>query len=196
MYKQESVESRQRHTQLSSNPHYNLNMGASKPLPSTAYPTLAPSIKHISQSTIRKKWKPLPQQSQDKIRQILLNIRTKRSGHGGGGRITAPSKRPRARNGEGKLSKSAIAEEEYEKVVQEVSNKYATCPSLSFLGPSNEIQAPLSPPTHALPTWPQLYHHRPRRFRPLLHPSPHIDAASTTYSHDTIITPPPPTDPA
>ncbi|KAJ9615361.1 hypothetical protein H2200_001436 [Cladophialophora chaetospira] len=112
-------------------------MGASKPTPSTTiHPMLAPHVQNISQSTIHKKWKPLPPASQDKIRHILLNLRTKRSGAGGNGRIPAISKaRSRtARTGNGKAAtKNAIAEEEYEKVVEEVTEKLlARLPRMPF----------------------------------------------------------------
>ncbi|KAK4946156.1 hypothetical protein LTR10_014667 [Elasticomyces elasticus] len=97
-------------------------MGASKTSSSSKrkhFATLEPRIKNISQATIQKKWKPLPTTSQDKIRQLLLNIKSKRSGSAA--RIPPIS---RARTGKTNTnSKTAIKEEEYEKIVEEVTDK-------------------------------------------------------------------------
>ncbi|KIV77270.1 hypothetical protein PV11_09081 [Exophiala sideris] len=93
-------------------------MGASKTSSSSTrkhFATLEPRIKNISQATIQKKWKPLPTTSQDKIRQLLLNIKSKRSGSAA--RIPPIS---RARTSK---SKTAIKEEEYEKIVEEIADK-------------------------------------------------------------------------
>ncbi|KIW65038.1 hypothetical protein PV04_07325 [Phialophora macrospora] len=110
-------------------------MGASKPAAPTAKhadahehahsrPTLEPRIKHIPQATIRKKWKPLPQSSQDKIHSILLNLKAKRSGGGGSARIP-PVGRPGAKHTTrtAAVSKTAIAEAEYEKIVEDVASR-------------------------------------------------------------------------
>ncbi|ETI26418.1 hypothetical protein G647_03195 [Cladophialophora carrionii CBS 160.54] len=95
-------------------------------------PTLEPRIKHIPQATIRKKWKPLPQSSQDKIHSILSNLKTKRSGGGGPNaripRVGKPSARDSSRPGAppragATASKTAIAEAEYAKIVEDVASR-------------------------------------------------------------------------
>ncbi|KAI1623068.1 CENP-Q, a CENPA-CAD centromere complex subunit-domain-containing protein [Exophiala viscosa] len=100
-------------------------MGASKPSSSSAatrrqkFATLEPRIKNISQATIQKKWKPLPTTSQDKIRQLVLNIKSKRSGSTA--RIPplnrSQTSKPKS------TSKASIKEEEYEKIVAEITDK-------------------------------------------------------------------------
>ncbi|EXJ56555.1 hypothetical protein A1O7_06899 [Cladophialophora yegresii CBS 114405] len=104
-----------------------------------ARPTLEPRIKHIPQATIRKKWKPLPQSSQDKIHSILLNLRTKRAGSGGGPnaripRVSKPSARKSTRTGAPRAaseSKTAIAEAEYATVVEDMASRHVpNSPSL------------------------------------------------------------------
>ncbi|KIW20413.1 hypothetical protein PV08_00988 [Exophiala spinifera] len=73
------------------------------------FAALAPRIKNISQTTIRKKWKPLPTSSQDKIRQILLNVKAKR--RGGNARIP-PLNKTRAGRASKANNKNALKEEE------------------------------------------------------------------------------------
>ena len=104
-------------------------MGASKPSSTASthmHAHLTPTTKHIPRSTILKKWKPLPAHSQEKVRQILLNLKTKRSGAGGNGRIPPLGKKARMNGGksDGKVSRTAVAEEEYEEVVEDVAQKY------------------------------------------------------------------------
>lgn len=79
---------------------------------------LEPRVKNISQSTIRKKWKPLPASSQERVRQIILNLKAKRSGAGGSGRIP-PARKP----GRPNKTTSKAREEEYENMVEEVTEK-------------------------------------------------------------------------
>ncbi|KAK5050336.1 hypothetical protein LTR84_003617 [Exophiala bonariae] len=78
---------------------------------------LSPRVRHISQSTIRKKWKPLPQSSQDRVRAILLSLKTKRAASGRippiGTKRTAKTKR----------TKNDVMDEDYERAVEEVTNK-------------------------------------------------------------------------
>ncbi|OAL17550.1 hypothetical protein AYO22_11529 [Fonsecaea multimorphosa] len=97
--------------------------------------TLEPRIKQVSQHTIRKKWRPLPASSQEKVRQIFLNLRTKRSGAGGNGRIP-PVGRLRSTNAKGQrknATAASIREEEYEKAVEEVADKLlARLPRMPF----------------------------------------------------------------
>lgn len=96
-------------------------MGASKPSSQPAgrkcFATLEPRIKNVSQATIQKKWKPLPPTSQDKIRQLVLNIKSQRAGSAA--RIPSIG---RARNGKS-TTKASIREEEYEKIVEEITDK-------------------------------------------------------------------------
>ena len=94
--------------------------------PTSHHPTLHVHTTQISRRTILKKWKPLPTASQDKVREILLNLRTKRAGAGGNARVPGPGKArsKRLTSGGGKVSKSAIAEAEYETAVEEVAGKY------------------------------------------------------------------------
>lgn len=84
------------------------------------FATLEPRIKNISQSTIQKKWKPLPTNSQDKIRQILLNVKTKRCGSTA--RIPPLGKAPRKRSAKAN-SKTQVKEEEYDQIVEEIADK-------------------------------------------------------------------------
>lgn len=96
-------------------------MGASKPSSQAAagqrFATLEPRIKNVSQATIQKKWKPLPPTSQDKIRQLVLNIKSKRAGSTA--RIP-----PIGRTRKDKpTTKASIREEEYEKIVEEITDK-------------------------------------------------------------------------
>ncbi|KAK5459415.1 hypothetical protein LTS15_003543 [Exophiala xenobiotica] len=85
------------------------------------FATLEPRIKNISQSTIQKKWKPLPTNSQDKIRQILLNVKTKRCGSTA--RIPPLGKAPRRRSAAKASSKTQVKEEEYDQIVEEIADK-------------------------------------------------------------------------
>ncbi|OAP63873.1 hypothetical protein AYL99_03100 [Fonsecaea erecta] len=117
-------------------------MVASKPSPSVSassnpragLATLEPRIKQVSQSTIRKKWRPLPASSQDKVRQIFLNLKTKRSGAGGNGRIPPIGKSRNNAKGQRKNATAAsIREEEYEKMIEEVADKLlARLPRMPF----------------------------------------------------------------
>ncbi|KIW22794.1 uncharacterized protein PV07_11058 [Cladophialophora immunda] len=117
-------------------------MVASKPPPpasalsntSAGLATLEPRIRQVSQSTIRKKWRPLPASSQEKVRQIFLNLKTKRSGAGGNGRIPPVGKlRNNARVQRKNATAASIREEEYEKVVEEVADKLlARLPRMPF----------------------------------------------------------------
>ncbi|OCT48703.1 hypothetical protein CLCR_04932 [Cladophialophora carrionii] len=119
---------KQGHTHLQSHSHSHSNASAH----THTRPTLEPRIKHIPQATIRKKWKPLPQSSQDKIHSILLNLKTKRSGGGGpntripqvGKSRARDSSRPDAPPRAGATaSKTAIAEAEYAKIVEDVASR-------------------------------------------------------------------------
>ncbi|KAK5234924.1 hypothetical protein LTR47_003759 [Exophiala xenobiotica] len=85
------------------------------------FATLEPRIKNISQSTIQKRWKPLPTNSQDKIRQILLNVKTKRCGSTA--RIPPLGKAPRKRFAAKASSKTQVKEEEYDQIVEEIADK-------------------------------------------------------------------------
>lgn len=85
------------------------------------FATLEPRIRNISQSTIQKKWKPLPTNSQDKIRQILLNVKTKRCGSTA--RIPPLGKAPRRRSAKAN-PKTQVKEEEYDQIVEEIADKY------------------------------------------------------------------------
>jgi hypothetical protein len=92
------------------------------------FTTLEPTIKHIPQTTIRKKWKPLPQSSQDKLQQVLLSLKARR---GISGRNTTISARPRPRKGAAhagngtkkKPTTSQVQNDEYERAVEEVADK-------------------------------------------------------------------------
>ncbi|KIW92261.1 uncharacterized protein Z519_07245 [Cladophialophora bantiana CBS 173.52] len=89
--------------------------------------TLEPRVKQVSQSVIRKKWRPLPASSQEKVRQILMNLKAKRSGAGGNGRIPPIGKLRK------KATAASIREEEYEKAVEEVADKLlARLPRMPF----------------------------------------------------------------
>ena len=123
---------------------------------------LEPRVRHISQSTIRKKWKPLPQSSQDRVRAILLSLKTKRAASGRIPPIGAKGK-PRTT----KKTKNDILDRDYEQAVEDVTDKSVPTspktfpplpPTLNFPksailtnAPSNCIQTPLAPPTNALP---------------------------------------------
>ncbi|KAL2444405.1 hypothetical protein ABEF95_016537 [Exophiala dermatitidis] len=102
-------------------------MGASKASSSSAaagpqFATLVPRIKNVSEATIRKKWKPLPAQSQDKVRQILFDLKTKRAGASSSRRIaTVGSMRHTRAKRPG--SNVQVREEEYEKAVEEVADR-------------------------------------------------------------------------
>jgi len=52
-------------------------MGHSRPSTSSqpAFAALEPRVRHISETTIRKKWKRLPPSSQDKVKQVLLSLK-------------------------------------------------------------------------------------------------------------------------
>ncbi|KEF51812.1 uncharacterized protein A1O9_12149 [Exophiala aquamarina CBS 119918] len=78
---------------------------------------LTPRIQHISQSTIRKKWKPLPQSSQDRVRAILLSLKTKRATSG---RIPTVGAKGKPRT---KKTKSEVRDQDYERAVEEVTHK-------------------------------------------------------------------------
>ncbi|EXJ78159.1 hypothetical protein A1O3_09320 [Capronia epimyces CBS 606.96] len=106
-------------------------MGASKAAASTAnararakpdppFATLAPRVKNISQATIRKKWKPLPVSSQEKVGQILLDVKTKRCG---AARIPAVTSKMQPRGKKRPISRAQVKEDEYEKAVEEVADK-------------------------------------------------------------------------
>ncbi|EHY59545.1 uncharacterized protein HMPREF1120_07533 [Exophiala dermatitidis NIH/UT8656] len=101
-------------------------MGASKASSSAAaaaqFATLAPRIKNISEATIRKKWKPLPAGSQDKVRQILFNLKTKRAGASSSRRIATVGSMRQAR-AKRPGSNTQVREEEYEKAVEEVADR-------------------------------------------------------------------------
>ncbi|KAH0842191.1 hypothetical protein AYO21_00184 [Fonsecaea monophora] len=94
--------------------------------------TLEPRIKQVSQTTIRKKWRPLPPSSQEKVRQLFLNVKTRRSGAGGNGRIPPVGKiRNNDNNNNAKMPKrnattASVREDEYEKAVEEVAEKLLT----------------------------------------------------------------------
>ncbi|EXJ74412.1 uncharacterized protein A1O5_02708 [Cladophialophora psammophila CBS 110553] len=96
--------------------------------------TLEPRVRQISQSAIRKKWRPLPASSQEKVRQILMNLKAKRSGAGGNGRIPPIGKsRNSAKVQRKKATAASIREEEYEKAVEEVADKLlARLPRMPF----------------------------------------------------------------
>lgn len=78
---------------------------------------LTPHVRHISQSTIRKKWKPLPQSSQDRVRAMLLSLKTKRAASG---RIPLVGVKGNPRT---KKSKNEVMDQDYERAVEEVTNK-------------------------------------------------------------------------
>ncbi|EXJ88527.1 hypothetical protein A1O1_05457 [Capronia coronata CBS 617.96] len=114
-------------------------MGASKNSSSTSavdtgFATLAPRIKNISQSTIRKKWKPLPASSQEKVQQIFFDLKKKRSGAGGSGRIPAVVSKSRGGgSGTRPNARARVQEEEYEKAVEEVADKLlSSLPRMPF----------------------------------------------------------------
>ncbi|OAL23571.1 hypothetical protein AYO20_10967 [Fonsecaea nubica] len=103
---------------------------------STGPATLEPRIKQVSQTTIRKKWRPLPPSSQEKVRQLFLNVKTRRSGAGGNGRIPPVGKM--RNNDNAKMPKrnatmASVREDEYEKAVEEVAEKLlARLPRMPF----------------------------------------------------------------
>ncbi|KAK6368284.1 hypothetical protein LTS17_010025 [Exophiala oligosperma] len=84
------------------------------------FAALEPRIKNVPQATIRKKWKPLPTSSQDKVRQILLNVEAKRRGCNA--RIP-PLSKTRAGQASKANTKNALKEEEYDKIVEEIADK-------------------------------------------------------------------------
>jgi hypothetical protein len=96
----------------------------------STHPTLLPHERAISKSTIQKKWKPLPPHAQDKVRAVLLELRTRRAGAGGDGRIPTVGNRKarvssgKENNGTSRASRNRLAEAEYQAVVEEVTEKY------------------------------------------------------------------------
>lgn len=99
----------------------------SNPASSTAdFAHLSPRVRHISQTTIRKKWRPLPQSSQDRIRTILLSLKNKRVGAKDRGRVPAVTGRVKSRAGRNSrnvTSRRDALDEEYERAVEMVAEK-------------------------------------------------------------------------
>ncbi|KIX01532.1 uncharacterized protein Z518_09258 [Rhinocladiella mackenziei CBS 650.93] len=123
-------------------------MGASKPTSSCVnsiqFAKLEPRIKNISQATIRKKWKPLPVSSQERVREILLNLKTKRSGAGGLDRVPAVGRTRSAATRKANLA-TTVKEREYERIVEEVADKLLSrLPRMPF-PPTTSTQADDSP---------------------------------------------------
>jgi hypothetical protein len=85
-----------------------------------AFAHLSPRVRHVSQSTIRKKWKPLPQSSQDRVRAILLSLKTKRATCI---RIPPVGTRGKPRT---KKTKNEVMDEDYERAVEDVTEKYVS----------------------------------------------------------------------
>ncbi|KAG9796075.1 hypothetical protein KCU88_g284, partial [Aureobasidium melanogenum] len=127
-----------------------LNMGASKASSSAAaaaqFATLAPRIKNISEATIRKKWKPLPAGSQDKVRQILFNLKTKRAGASSSRRIATVGSMRQAR-AKRPGSNTQVREEEYEKAVEEVADR-----GHNQKRDYDDYKTPLPSSAHAIPS--------------------------------------------
>lgn len=92
--------------------------GSQEAVEARSFAHLSPRVRHISQSTIRKKWKQLPQSSQDRVRAILLSLKTKRAASG---RIPPVGTRGKSRT---KKTKNDVMDEDYERAVEEVTNKY------------------------------------------------------------------------
>lgn len=98
---------------------------------SDGFAHLSPRIRHISQSTIRKKWRPLPQSSQDRVRAILLSLKARRAGANDPGRVpTMASVKGRGQAATKKQqqhrstkTKKQEADDEYQAAVEMVTEK-------------------------------------------------------------------------
>lgn len=96
---------------------------------SDGFAHLSPHIRHISQSTIRKKWRPLPQSSQERVRAILLSLKTRRAGANDPGRVPTMAsvkgrgQGPTKKQHRSTRTKKQEADDEYQAAVEMVTEK-------------------------------------------------------------------------
>ncbi|KIV95532.1 hypothetical protein PV10_03173 [Exophiala mesophila] len=112
------------------NPNSEMASSNTEPRGSDGFAHLSPHIRHISRSTIRRKWKPLPQSSQDRIRANLLSLKARRAGANDHSRVPTmaslktksqdSTKQPQRWPGR---TKKQEADEEYQAAVDMVTEK-------------------------------------------------------------------------